>query len=390
MATRKSHANIDGLLTDAYLRESVLERVQDEIERFRRSAREAFCVPLSQAFIPFHKCHSMSDTVDAKPSTKTKFIFLKIVLAIFPALIFTQAYGWMTLYRTFGFAFLAIWALVIASVWMLDHKNHIITRILRLLEIGLFFLPIATIVMTFVLGSTLTGSTSNSLAQGAAAIGTGIGGFFVTAIAFVVGITGGIIVHLVGNNYSKKTDSEHETNPSPLNQHGVVITLTGLILITLIAPHFSPSLKDEVVAKKEVPTTTSTLAVNPSVSATSTPETPAVPPPLDISNVVISRDAINQPELDVTITNKTKKKVVALKVKALMFTKFDEPVKNSLSFDDDQSFIGIWQDGDILPSGKKDMSWSLTWYQGAGKATAELYQVKFDDGSEWKAPDFKN
>ena len=44
MATRKAHANMDGLLTDAYLRESVLERVQDGIERFRRSAREAFCV----------------------------------------------------------------------------------------------------------------------------------------------------------------------------------------------------------------------------------------------------------------------------------------------------------------------------------------------------------
>lgn len=46
----KSHANTDGLLTGAYLRESVLERVLDGIERFRRSAREAFCVTRSPSF----------------------------------------------------------------------------------------------------------------------------------------------------------------------------------------------------------------------------------------------------------------------------------------------------------------------------------------------------
>jgi len=51
MALRKAHANIDGLLTDAYLRESALERVRDGIERFRRSAREAFCVLRARALI---------------------------------------------------------------------------------------------------------------------------------------------------------------------------------------------------------------------------------------------------------------------------------------------------------------------------------------------------
>ena len=332
----------------------------------------------------------MSDSLNSKDKKNTH-IFLKATLSILPALIFTQAYSWMTLNRAIGWAFLAIWVLVIASVWMLDHKNHIISRILRELEIGLFFLPIATIIMTFVLGSSLAGSASGDLAKGAAAVGAGIGGFFITAIAFVIGITGGIIIHLVGNNYSKKADTEKETNPSPLNQHGVIITLVGLVLITLIVPHLASSPK-ETGKPEPVTNTTSTSGTfisNSPTSTVSTTEEPVAPPLIDITNVVISRDVIDQPQLDLVVTNKTKQKIIALKVRALIYTKFDEPVKNSLSFNDDEAFIGIWQDGDILPSGKKNLSWSLTWFNGAGKATANLYQVRFEDGSEWRSPDFK-
>jgi len=334
----------------------------------------------------------MATEPSASPSKGKTHVFLKISLALLPTLVFTQAYAWMTLNRSIGLAFLLIWALVIVSLWQLDKKNHIIVRAIRLLEIGFFFLPISTIILTFALGSSLASSMSSNAGKGAAALGAGIGGFFITILAFIIGIAGGIITHLIGNSYSKKAESEHETKTTFLAQHGIPVTLAGLFLITLIVPHFSPSpLKDASVAKTTNSTTTvAVTAPSDTAASSSALEQPATPPPLDITNVTISRDIINQPEANLTVTNKTKKKVIALKVKLLIYTKFDEPVKNSFSFTDDSNeFIGISQDHNILPGGRTDLTWQLTGFDGAGKAKASLYQVKFDDDTEWKAADFK-
>lgn len=308
---------------------------------------------------------------------------LKIFLGLLPALVFAQAYGWMTLYKHFGIAFLIIWALVVFTSWQLTQKNRAILRIVRLLEIGFFFLPIATIVMTFVLGSSAKG--------GAAAVGAGIGGIFVTGIAFVIGIAGGAISHLVGNSYAKKADSEPEETPSFANQHGIAAMLAGLFLISIVLPQIPAGSKPG--SNPATNATTSTVSVtdgNATATQASAPA-PSEPAPVEIVSAVVTKDVINQPEADVVVKNGTKKTIAALKIRFLVYTKFDEPVKNAFSFTDDSNeYVGIAQQDDILPGAKKSLSWQLTGFDTAGKVKAELYQVKFTDGSEWKSPEYKD
>lgn len=334
----------------------------------------------------------MPEPVSPVLSKKKAFVFLKILLSLLPALVFLQSYGWMTLYKNLGIAFILILALVIGSVWQLSQKNRIITRLVRLLEMGLFFLPIATIIMTFVLGSSLAAVAGNNASKAGAAIGVGLGGFFVTIIAFVIGIAGGIITHLIGNSYSKKADSEFKEQESFLNQHGTALVLLGLFLLTIVLPQFGKGgIKDAISDSGSAQSTSSTTDdVKVTATADQKPNEPATPSPLDVSAVTISRDAINQPEANLTVTNTSDRKVSALKIRLLVYTKFNEPVKNSFSLlDGSNEFIGIYQENDILPGGKKALTWQLTGFDGAGKATAKIYQVKFDDGTEWKSANFK-
>ena len=135
-----------------------------------------------------------------------KHIVLKLILALLPAAVFTQNYGWMTANAYIGWAFLLIWALMIWSVAQFTEKNQVLERLFRQTEIGFFLLPVSAIVLTFVLGAQAVSSTTSSAGQAGAAIGTAIGGTFAVILSFIFGLTGGVIMHLVAGKYDKKAE----------------------------------------------------------------------------------------------------------------------------------------------------------------------------------------
>jgi len=169
------------------------------------------------------------------PIKNNKYLVLKILLALLPTLIFLQNYSWMTLNAYIGIAFFIIWALMIWSVWQLMEKNHILERFFRLTEISFFFLPLSGLIFTFVLGARAISSTSNEFAQAGAAIGTAIGGTFVVVLSFMIGIAGGIIMHLVANKYDKKAEASGVKEKDTLsNKHGLILPLVGIIVLAII------------------------------------------------------------------------------------------------------------------------------------------------------------
>ncbi|MDD3488113.1 MAG: hypothetical protein PHH35_02055 [Candidatus Pacebacteria bacterium] len=164
-----------------------------------------------------------------------KHIVLKILLALLPALIFTQNYALMTLNTYLGWAFLIIWVLMIWSVWQFTEKNHIVERLFRSTEISFFLLPVSSLVFTFVLGSKAIISTTNEFEQVGAAFGTAIGGMFVIVLSFVIGLTGGVILHLIANKYDKKAEASEIEQPETLsNKHGLVLSLVAIVVLAII------------------------------------------------------------------------------------------------------------------------------------------------------------
>lgn len=164
-----------------------------------------------------------------------KHTALKILLALLPALIFTQNYALMTLNSYLGIAFLIIWALMIWSVYQFTEKNHIIERFFRLTEISLFLLPLSAIIFSFVFGSRAVSSATNGVEQAGAALGTAIGGTFVVVLFFIIGLVGGVIMHLIANKYEKKAEaSEIKQSETLSNNHGIILSLVAIILLTII------------------------------------------------------------------------------------------------------------------------------------------------------------
>lgn len=186
-------------------------------------------------------------------NTQKKFIVRKILLALLPAIVFWQNYAWMTLNAYLGIAFLIIWGLMLWNVWQFTEKNYIIERYFRLTEIAFFFLPLSAIVFSFVLGSQTVSSTTNEFEQAGAAIGTAIGGTFVVILAFIIGIIGGIIMHLVTGRYDKKAEESKIKQPENLpNKHGVILSLVAIILLAIIMGSISSANQaEQKVQEKE-------------------------------------------------------------------------------------------------------------------------------------------
>lgn len=164
-----------------------------------------------------------------------KHLILKVLLALLPTIIFVINYIWMTASESAGMAFLLIWILIIWSASQFTEKNHILERLFRLTEIAFFLLPISSIIFVFVFGAQSIASTSNEFEQAGAAIGTAIGGTFVIGLAFVFGLLGGIIFHLVTSQYEKKAEASKVKQAEVFaNKYGTVLTLTGVILIAIV------------------------------------------------------------------------------------------------------------------------------------------------------------
>lgn len=180
-----------------------------------------------------------------------KHVVLKVLLALLPAVIFTQNYAWMTQNAYLGFAFLLLWILMIWSLSQLVEKNYILERTFRLTEIAFFLLPISAIVLTVMFGAQSISQGNGAEAAGAA-IGTAIGGTFLIGISFVVGLIGGLILHLLAGKYEKRAQESGVDQPESIaNKHGLVLSVLAVFVIAFVLGVISASINTD---KNGIPT----------------------------------------------------------------------------------------------------------------------------------------
>lgn len=162
-------------------------------------------------------------------------VLLKIFLALLPAAVFTQNYAWMTSNKMVGVAFLILWALMVWSVWQLTEKYHIMERFFRQTEIAFFLLPISSIILMIVFGTKAVSGTTDQFEQAGAAIGTAIGGTFAVGLAFVIGLLGGIIMHLITGSFDKKAEKSGVKQPETFsNKYGTSLPLVGVLVLAFV------------------------------------------------------------------------------------------------------------------------------------------------------------
>jgi hypothetical protein len=274
-----------------------------------------------------------------------KHIILKILLALLPALIFWQNYAWMTLNSYLGIAFLIIWVLMIWSVWQFTEKNHIVERLFRLTEISFFLLPLSAVVFSFVLGSKTVSSTTNEFELAGAALGTAIGGTFVVILSFIIGIAGGVIMHLITNKYEKELETSETKQAETLsNRHGVILSLSAIILLAIIMGSVSSAQHYVNVAKEKEELKNSLQQGG--INQTNTPsKNPNIVQPkkvsLEITNKgfheadIMSGDFQSQITMDVKFTNETDKEIKGVEGVLTFYDIFDNQIfATKVSYDD--------------------------------------------------------
>lgn len=322
-----------------------------------------------------------------------KHMATKILVAILPALVFLQDWAWMSGNKVLGIAFLLFWILLVFNTWHLSNKHKVIATYFKATEIACFLLPIAALVLTFIVGAQAVSSTTNGAEQAGAAIGTAIGGVFVVGIGFVVGLFGGIIMHLLAKKFNKKAAEHTTTEPhstdtakaSWITTHKTLVTVGALIVLVIIAASSGGEKTADTNQKQATATPTTSTASNSSGQAQATPPTDtqtkvSEPSPLEVTKTSVTEDTIGTPIANVTVKNTSQKTVDAFKVTIKTFNNFGEPVKGFLT---DNSYDGISQDEKVLPNTTSDASWTLYNYDTTKKIEAEVYQVHFTDGSTW-------
>lgn len=306
-----------------------------------------------------------------------KHLVLKVLLGLLPALVFTQDWAWMTGNKIIGIAFLVLWLLMIWYVSKLQDKNKIIHDLLRATEIGFFLLPISALVLTFVIGSKVIDSSQSGAEQAGAAIGTAIGGAFAVGIGFVVGLFGGIILHLIANRYGKKIAEDADvTEGQKLNWFDKHKGWTAVLAIVLLAIIASATGGNKEIANNS---NTQPAANNSQSAAQQEPAKPQEPSPLEIVNTSVSEDSIGTPVANVTVRNTSAKEMDGVKLLIKTFNNFGEPANGFLT---DNNYKGISQEK-IAPGKTTTLSWPLYNYDTASKIEASVYQIHFSDGTTW-------
>jgi len=291
-------------------------------------------------------------------NTIKKHIVLKILLALLPALIFTQNYAWMTLNSYLGIAFLIIWALMIWSVYQFTEKNHIIERYFRLTEISFFLLPLSAIIFSFVLGSKAVSSTTNGFEQAGAALGTAIGGTFIVVLSFIIGLAGGVIMHLITNKYEKKAETSGVKQIETLsNKHGVILSLVAIILLAIIMGSVSSAQHSANVAKEKEELSNSLQQGGTNQNNTTNPEQakPEIKKvTLEITSKsfheadIMSGDYQDQITMDLKFTNETDKEIKGVEGVLTFFDIFDNKISaTKISYDKGipASQSKVWKSG---------------------------------------------
>lgn len=264
-----------------------------------------------------------------------KFTALKILLAILPALIFSQNYAWMTGNKLVGLGFLILWFVMIWNVAEFEEKNKIIERLLRLTEVAFFLLPISAIILTFVLGNEAVTTAGSELEQAGAAIGTMIGGTFVVGIAFVIGLFFGIIMHLITNKYAKKVKDEKYKNI--FSKHGVIFTVLIVIVLAIIFGSTSDDSND--LGNQNPLTSKSTKEIEVLSSKVE----------LEITNKHFAEgDFQDQIGMSLNFINKTEKDIRGVQGIVTFYDMFDNKIKsNRITYDEGISANSakVWEAG---------------------------------------------
>lgn len=315
-----------------------------------------------------------------------KHLVLKVFVTLLPALIFAQNYGWMTLYKGFGYVFVALWIFNILLV-VNASKNRALSEIFRVSEIGAFLLPISALVMTFVIGGKAVGELNGQeAAQAGAAIGTAIGGMFAVGIAFVFGLFGGIILHLLANRFEKKADAEVNEGATTMpgnffEKHKIVTTIAFVIILIVVSNLVSGEKTADEKQAQSSPKEESVVATETLNQEETSIEAPkeTTPAPVEISKVVVKDDGFGNPTVSLNLKNTSEKEIDGVKVEVKTFNNFDEPAKGFLS---DNTFRGVSQDR-IVAGGSKTVSWTLYNYEGVTKAQPTITSIHFVDGSSW-------
>lgn len=122
------------------------------------------------------------------------------------------------------------------------------------MEVTFFLFPLSAIILSFAFSAKSVTGADSGAAQAGAAIGSAIGGVFVVGLAFVLGITGGIIMHVVAGKYEKKADaSENKQSEHLSNKHGVIIPIAAVFLLAIVLGSMSSSRETARIAhEKEV------------------------------------------------------------------------------------------------------------------------------------------
>ncbi len=307
-------------------------------------------------------------------------------MALLPAAVFTQNWAWALANKMNGLAFLVIWGLIIANVWNTKDKNVIKRDLFRATEIGFFLLPLSAIILMITLGYQYVSTTSGA-AQAGAAIGTAIGGTLAVGLGFVIGLFGGLIMHLLSSKYAKRIKTEPELNVHPTSiamnsweKRKTPITFAILVILVFVA--LGSGQYKEVTTKNS----SATLGSSPTVSGSSDQALVVTKvqeaSPLEVVSTSVTSDSIGTPKANVTVKNISTKIVDAYKVHIKTFNSFGEPANGFLT---NNNYDGISQDIKVAPGKTDSSSWALYNYDTTRKIEAAPYQVHFTDGTTWEA-----
>ncbi|MBU4351355.1 hypothetical protein L6250_00955 [Candidatus Parcubacteria bacterium] len=322
-------------------------------------------------------------------------IVLKVLLALLPTLIFWQNYAWMTLNSYLGIAFLIIWALMIWSVYQFTEKNHIIERLFRLTEISFFLLPLSAIIFSFVLGSKAISSTTNGFEQAGVALGTAIGGTFIVILSFIIGLAGGVIMHLITNKYEKKAEASGIKQTETLsNKHGVILSLVAIIILAIIMGSVSGAQHSVNVAKEKEALKNSLQQGGTSQTNTPSQDQNKVQPKkvsIEITNKgfheadFMSGDYQDQITMDLKFTNETDKEIRGVEGVLTFYDIFDNKISaTKVSYDKGipANSSKVWKSGtDYNQFMNEDVKLKNTELKGL-KYKWEVLTIIYADGSK--------
>ena len=307
-----------------------------------------------------------------------KHLAIKILLALLPAIVFTQDWAWMSSNKILGVAFLFFWILMIWQVISSEDKNFVIHRLLWLSEIAFFLLPVSAIVLTFSFGSQVVSETEG-IAQAGAAIGTAIGGVFAVIIGLVIGITGGIICRSFSKKYGKKM-VDKENKKDFFTKTRAWSFWIGVFVLALIATSVSGNKKVEnnLNSLENLNNNDQIVEV---VDNEKEEIRQMIEDNIEIVSTKIEKDILDTPNLVVSLKNNTDKTIDGINIESRFLNNFNEPV-TGLEFDN-EPFGGTSQQ--IIEAGQTaEFQWMLVFYDGATKVdNFKITRVHFTDGEDW-------